>query len=364
MLFTYSPVTHGMEQMHEFIEFIFVEVWCNATTNNYGLELFEPNPALYQVMDELFRRDSADQLDAKGAAYFFYEGVNEIYNEFKSFNDVEIAEYRNQFEQNNRIEELCRNDDGTKPIHYASLNPAKVALNDRIETFFKGIYSSGFFDLKFVRDIVGTTLSEYYREFVDQDHDNNNDTCPFCGIMPLDGEFDPTRDAFDHYLPKATYPFNSLNLKNLAPSCNKCNSGQKLSQDPLHDEQMRSRKAFYPFSATPPNVLVTVSFKTSDRTQFTPNTVNVKVDSSPFPEEVTTWNELFGIENRYTAKCCSKSGGLYWHKQVLDECVNYERTPRQMLLAELASASNSPWAQCNFLKKAFLEGLDRTGVIT
>lgn len=363
MLFTYCPVTHGMEQMHEFIEFIFVEVWCNAPTNEYGLELFEPNPALYQVMDELFRRDSADQLGAKGAAYFFYERVNEIYNEFRSLNDVEIAEYRNQFNQNNRIEELCRNDAGTNAIHYASLNPAKVALNDLIETFFKGIYSSGFFDLKFVRDILGTTLSEYYREFVDQDHDNNNDTCPFCGIMPLDGEFDPTRDAFDHYLPKGTYAFNSLNLKNLAPSCNKCNSGHKLAQDPLYYADKRRRKAFYPFSTTSPDITLTVSFTSDDWTRRSHDSVNVQVDSSTFPEETATWKELFGIEKRYAAKCCSKNGGSDWQNRVVNECLNYSLTPQAMLEAELASAANAPWVQCNFLKKAFLESLHRSGLI-
>lgn len=269
MLFTYRPVPHQMEQMHDFITFLFLEVWCNAPSNEYSLELFEPNPTWHQIMDELFRRDSAGKLDASGAACFFYERVNAIFSEFKSLTPVEIAEYRDQFEQNNRIEELCGNDADIAPIHYASLNPAKRALNEEIAKFFKGIYGSGFFDLAFVKDILGSTLSEYYREFVDQDHDNNNDTCPFCGIMPLDGEFDPTRDAFDHYLPKATYPFNSLNLKNLAPSCNKCNSGQKLLQDPLHDKQKQSRKAFYPFSDTPTDIAITVSF-TSDHSSASP----------------------------------------------------------------------------------------------
>ncbi len=363
MLFTYNPITHGMEQMHEFIAFIFVDVWCNAPANEYGLELFAPNSALYQIMDELFRRDSAGKLDASGASHFFYEGINEIHNEFKSLTDAEIAEYRNQFEQNNRVEELCRNDVGTTPIHYASLNSAKLELNDQIAKFFKGIYSSGFFDLKFVKDILGTTLSEYYREFVDQDHDNNNDMCPFCGIMPLDGEFDPTRDAFDHYLPKGTYPFNALNLRNLAPSCNKCNSGHKLAQDPLHNTKKQRRKAFYPFSTTPTGITVTVSFTSNDWTRCTQASVNVQVNSNTFPEETATWKELFGIEKRYAAKCCSKNGGVDWQNRVVSECFNYCLTPQAMLEAELASATNAPWVQCNFLKMAFLESFNRSGLI-
>lgn len=363
MLFTYRPVPHKMKQMHDFITFIFLEVWCNAPSNEYSLGLFERNSTCHRIMDELFLRDLAGKLDAKGAACYFYKGVNAIYSEFKSLTSAEIAEYRDQFEQNNRIEELCRNDADTTPIHYASLNPAKTELNEEIAKFFKGLYSSGFFDLAFVKDILGSTLSEYYREFVDQDHDNNHDTCPFCGIMPLDGEFDPTRDAFDHYLPKGTYPFNALNLKNLAPSCNKCNSGHKLAQDPLHNADKQRRKAFYPFSTTPPDVSVTVSFTSDDWTRRRHDSVNVQVDSSTFPEETATWKELFGIEKRYAAKCCSKNGGVDWQNRVVNECMNYSLTPQDMLEAELASAANAPWVQCNFLKRAFLESLNRSGLI-
>ena len=181
--------------------------------------------------------------------------------------------------------------------------------------------------------------------------------------MPLDGEFDPTQDAFDHYLPKSKYPFNVLNLKNLVPSCSKCNSGQKLAQDPLHDTKKQRRKAFYPFSTTGPDITVTISFATNDWTRRSQDSVNVQVDSKTYPEEAATWKELFGIEKRYAAKCCSKNGGVDWQNRVLNECLTYGMTPEEMLEAELASASNAPSVQCNFLKKAFLESLSRSGVI-
>ena len=48
---------------------------------------------------------------------------------------------------------------------------------------------------------------------------------------------------------------------------------------------------------------------------------------------------------------------------VLNECTNYDLTPGEMFVAELATATNAPWVQCNFLKKAFLESLDRSGLI-
>ncbi|MFO0940701.1 MAG: hypothetical protein U0930_08030 [Pirellulales bacterium] len=365
MLFTYRPVPHKMDQMHEFVSFIFSEVWCKAPDNEYSLELFEPNPALHQIMVELFRRDSAGKLDTDGAAYFFYENVNAIFSEFKLLNPVEIVQFRTQFEHNNRIEELCRNEAGVTPTHYDSLDSAKSVLNDKIYKFFNGIYNSGFFDLAFVRHILGSTLSEYYREFVDQDHDNNNDACPFCGIMPLDGEFDSTRDAFDHFLPKSVYPYNSLNLRNLVPSCHKCNSGHKLSQDPINDDKTkRRRRAFYPFSRTPPGITITVTLMTKDwSARRTKGSINVRVGSTAFPEEASTWNKLYGIEERYEAKCNSKNGGIYWQSRILNECKTYNLTPREMLEAELKAASNAPWVHCNFLKKAFLECLERSGLL-
>ncbi len=72
---------------------------------------------------------------------------------------------------------------------------------------------------------------------------------------------------------------------------------------------------------------------------------------------------MFGIESRYAAKCNSRNGGIDWQNRVLNECMTYDLTPRQMLDAELASATNAPWVHCNFLKKAFLECLDRSGLI-
>ena len=61
----------------------------------------------------------------------------------------------------------------------------------------------------------------------------------------MKGTHHSKREAYDHYLPKVLYPFNSINFRNLAPACHECNSTYKLGKDPAHNPAGR-RKAFNP----------------------------------------------------------------------------------------------------------------------
>ena len=360
MLFPYKYLhSHKMEKMQTFINFIFYEVWCKAPNEEYGIQLYESETDLFKVMEELYRRDMAAKLKDKSADKFFYTAVNEIYNEFKTLSGNEIDQYKSYFAANNMVEELCSGLTVQQPFTYDTLDPAKETLNQKIKNFFKELYSSGFFDLKFVKDALESTLSDYYLAFV---RENNDGTCPFCGLQPLDTEYDPTREAFDHYLPKSKYPFNSVNLKNLAPACNKCNSGNKRDKDPLHDEHGNRRKAFYPFSETQSDITIVVSIKEKNWSVLTPENLSIDIQSIEFEDETNTWKELFRIEQRYAAKCCHKNGGSYWLNRVLTENQNYRLSMQEMLAAELQTASASPWIDANFLKEAFLEGCNSAGL--
>lgn len=358
MLFAYTYHPHTMEKMQEYIDFIFFEVWCKAPEEEYGLHLFEPSASLYQIMQELYRRDLAGQL-RNGAGRWFYQSVNEIFNEFKMLSKGDIDTYRNSFRANNSIEELCSASPGNNPVLYRHLDSTNVSLNNKLEEFYSSIYSSGFFALKHVTETIGSDLNKYYDDFV---RSNTNGICPFCGLMPLDNEFDPTRDAFDHYLPKSKYPFNSVNLKNLCPSCNKCNSGNKRDKNPLYDDDNNRRKAFYPFSGSTPNIEISVLVLDKSWDRLAPERLSIVLDSSTHCEEISTWNDLFNIEQRYLARCCDNNGGLYWLHRVFDECHNYGCSIREMLNAEIQSAKNNKWREANFLKEAFLEGCQRAGL--
>ena len=358
MLFTYTYVPHAMEKMQAFMDFIFFEVWCKAPTAEYDICLFEPSPPLHQIISELYKRDLSGELK-EGAGKWFYESVNAIFNEFSQLNANEIDEYRQHFEANNQIEELCENNGKLAPIQYENLNPSKRVLNKQLADLFAKIYPSGFFDLSFVKRALGSDLGKYYVDFV---RVNDAGCCPFCGLLPIDNEFDPTREAFDHYLPKSKYPFNSVNLRNLSPSCNKCNSGNKRDKDPLHDADGNRRVAFYPFSKTAGGFEFSVIILSNNWTNPTPEDISVSISSKSHSNEINAWDDLFRIKDRYVARCCDTSGGIYWRQRIIEESKNYGLTIEGMLDAEIKSAEAAPWVESNFLRKAFLEGCQKAGL--
>lgn len=72
---------------------------------------------------------------------------------------------------------------------------------------------------------------------------------------------------------------------------------------------------------------------------------------------------MFGIEERYKAKCCAKNDGMVWLSRIIEECENYGLTPAKMLEAEIRAAENKPWHDSNFLKKPFLLACQAVGLI-
>ena len=86
-------------------------------------------------------------LKSDGAGKWFYQAINEIFNEFKKLDGHEINEYCQCYRANNLIGELCENSPEVSPVQYCDLNPSKKDLNTRLSDFFKKLYSSGFFGL-------------------------------------------------------------------------------------------------------------------------------------------------------------------------------------------------------------------------
>ena len=302
MLFPYKRTRHPLRAMHGFVTYIFVKVWCRAPNKEYSLELFEGLPALHAIMNELYRADLAGK--EVGAGAFFYHYVNLIFQEFKNLSLEEIRSYRQMFRDNNDIQALC---EGRKePSRYIA-NTQNVLMK-MIEAFFSKLYSSGFFELAIVKEHIGTGLKEHYKEFSAQ---NSMPCCPFCGLLPMDSEYDPTREAYDHYLPASKYPFNSVNLRNLAPACSKCNSQNKGAKDPLRDEAGVNKKAFYPYADGNYPIQVSVHFNSAAQLPTNEQDIRIDLYCEGYEEEVETWDRLYKIRTRYAAKCLSPSGANY-----------------------------------------------------
>ncbi|KPZ23323.1 HNH endonuclease [Pseudomonas syringae group genomosp. 3] len=357
MLFPYTYVPHQMEKMHNFINFIFYQVWCRAPkVGAFDLNLFDANLQLKEVMTSFAYDDTQ-------AGDLFYSQVQGIFLSFAELPRREIAQFKRWYQGNNNLEKLCSNDPAVHLARYADIAVTRAALSKQLAAFFKGLHSKSLLDLAALRAKIGD-IDDHYKTFVST---NKSGKCPFCGINDLLGEYHSKREAYDHYLPKALYPFNSINFHNLVPACHHCNSSYKTSKNPalaLKDpaRTLQRRAVFYPYSATPYTIELQVGLQHSDIAILTPADINLHFGPPAISEKIDTWNDVYGIEERYKAKICTENDGKYWLMQVLDEWAEDNRSPADYLKTLARQTSKNPYAECNFLKKPFLEACKQVGV--
>lgn len=79
-------------------------------------------------------------------------------------------------------------------------------------------------------------------------------------------------------------------------------------------------------------------------------------------EKIATWKDVYGIEERYKAKLCGDNDGKYWLTQVLDEWTVGGRKPADFLATLARQTQDRPFADCNFLKKPFLDACQQIGL--
>jgi hypothetical protein len=359
MLFPYTYVPHSMEMMQEYLDFIFYDVWCQAQGKEYDIEeLFSGNNALKTMITKLHTSE------VQGAD-FFLTGLQQIFEDFKHLSDLQIEDLKQMYRANNDIEGVCSGCDHRMPATYADIDNISKDLSKHFKAFYKNIYSQSFLSLKSVRDRIGEIDNHYY-DFMAE---NTQGKCPFCGISDIKGIYHSKREAYDHFLPKDKYPFNTINFHNLAPACHDCNSSYKLacdpllhSKNPLTSSSGERRKAFYPYSTNTYTIELKVSLNVSDWAELTPDEIEVDAGPDQIKNEIDTWLDVYGIEERYKAKCCAENDGKGWIREIVDESINYGQAPMQYLEGKLKTASNQPWVDNNFLKKTFLEACRSNGV--
>ena len=360
MLFPYTYVPHQMEKMQTFIDFIFYEVWCKAPIGLvFHPDLFEGNLDLKEVMVDFgFSTQAAER------GKTFYKDVKVIYELFAPLSQQEIYQFKQWFQGNNDLEKVCANDPSTHLARYADIAVNHKDLADQLSTFFKGLYSQSLLNLTALRAKIGD-IDDHYQAFVQT---NKAGKCPFCGTNDLLGEYHSTREAYDHYLPKALYPFNSINFRNLVPACHHCNSSYKTSKDPAYTPKdparaVQRRVIFYPYKPVAQSIELQVAFRHLDIAKLTPADITLQFGPAAVTEEIDTWKDVYGIEERYKAKLCAENDGKYWLMQVLDECQAYDKQPADIMAMRAQQAQIRPYADCNFLRKPFLDACEQIGLL-
>jgi len=289
MLFPYTYVPHSMEKMQEFINSIF-EVWCKAPLGQeFTLELFEEEADIKNILSHFGFATNAPERGRK-----FYQDIKCIYDHFSGLNSSQINLLKQWYNANNDIEKVCANDPSAQIALYADIALLHPDLSKELASFFKDLYSQELLNLAALRDKIGQ-IGEHYKAFMTV---NSTNKCPFCGLGHIKGIHHSKREAYDHYLPKASYPFNSINFHNLAPACNECNSSYKLSKDPVHNVTGR-RKAFYPYTADSHKIEICIDLSHSTIDKLTPDDIQLTFGPNEVQEEIDTWREVYGIDERY-----------------------------------------------------------------
>lgn len=362
MLFAYTYVPHAMEKMQEFIDFIFFEVWCKAPIGlDFSLDLFDSEPDLREVLSAFGFAAKAPERGKQ-----FYKDIKAIYGIFASLTPTQIDQLKQWYWANNDIEKVCANDSAVQIARYADVeaidtDPDKK-LSKQLASFFKGLYSQQLLDLAALREKIGQ-VDEHYQAFMQA---NTTGKCPFCGITDMLGVYHTKREAYDHYLPKGLYPFNSINFRNLAPACHYCNSSYKTTQDPSYSPkdpagEITRRKSFYPYSAGTHRIEVTIDLGTPDIDRLAPADIQLTFGPAAVHEEIETWKEVYGIDERYKAKCCD-GDAKDWLEQLRILRDAHGITPDASLATVQQQTAKAPVANSNFLKSAFLEGCQRAGL--
>jgi hypothetical protein len=140
MLFPYTYVPHQMERMQEFIDYIFIEVWCEAPSlRNFDLTLFDKNRDLKELMVSFLWSDAA-------GADFFYGHVERIYGLFSTLTAIQITELKQWYQNNNAIEQVSQNNPALDIARYVDIRLAypykkgddiKASIFKQLENFLK-----------------------------------------------------------------------------------------------------------------------------------------------------------------------------------------------------------------------------------
>lgn len=322
MLRTYKPIEDPIFELHNMLEHLVCEVWCNASNKNTCQELLSGN------FEEIYLEYN-----------WLKEDVDKVYNECINLLDEERVRIREGFNVNNRIEELC---DGRKAIELDAL-PAVV--QDSMQPILRKFYSK----LLDLAKVPGNKL-DYYNRLVNDSYIN----CPCCGIVKMEPQESAFREDNDHFFPVSKYPFAAVNFNNLFPVCDKCNKKRKNTKTP----QEHNGVAYYGFSKRD-DIKVSISIIDSNGLDY----LKLKAEdiSLSFTEDAnknSTWNYLFGIIERYNKEIRDFSftelraikNRIYLNKEI-----NNGNSYEAVLNFEIKNYEADKYKESKFLKASFLK---------
>ncbi len=353
MLFNYRYVNHSIEGFQVYLDHLVKEVWCKAA-GEFSVDLLHAD--LREIVKEIYNTEIGT---TRGKVKdWLYGPIKAIYDLFKNLDVAQRQQISVWYDHNNDIEALCACDPDRPPATYDDIHAIDPELGTALKDFCMGLFTD-VIHLKAVSSRIGQ-IDEHYRAFVTE---NTKDRCPYCGYSDIMGPYHEYREAYDHFLAKGTYPFNSVNFRNLAPMCHACNSTYKRDQDPITTPGGIRRKAFYSYAALPPGITVKMTLNANKAANLQPDDIDLQLAAPGREEEVQTWKDVFDIERRYKAKLCGENDSKAWLQQIVEEPSNIGVTRGQLLDQMLRLTNKYPYDGANFLKGAFLTACQDAKII-
>jgi len=283
MLYTYVDIDHPIKQLQDNICYYFER-------------LFDVEPVPYDINIVL----QADFITLINSSNKFKDYLKDVAEKYCDLPDDQKIIVKKAYSNHLNIENLC-NDTTLEVVKYTEI--VNEDFRKLLKEFLTWLWDS--------YDSLPQALRNEYKDV--QDHFNEfkkaqrGKVCPFCGINGLKPPTDrKRRNAYDHYIPKAMYPFVSINFKNLFPACHECNSDEKKEYDtPLKNGTRH--KIIFPFDNT--YTIDDIFIHISPKERFDQATLSTLLSNIDWEIDFTlnngtidmydAWDDIFQIKTRY-----------------------------------------------------------------
>jgi hypothetical protein len=205
----------------------------------------------------------------------------------ETLNNNELNQVIKALNEQNQIELLLSGGGSCERI-----DDLPVCIHEPVKKLFEFVFKL-LSELDINDDKPNLKIRDYQYKII---YDKRPHICPFCGFEYFDAP-GARRVALDHYLAESKYPFAGVNLCNLVPMGDKCNS-KKLAQDILYKDDGTRRKSYYPYGHT----AIKISLENSKPFEGSYQSYPVplwQIDFDPDSEETSTWDTVFHIRERY-----------------------------------------------------------------
>mgnify|MGYP002522511736 CR=1 FL=1 len=343
---SYRRIKSGFHRIQKFVNYIMLEVVLRSP------KMKEDDFNLEMVRVDRYRK-LIENVDSE----YLLTPLSVMYKEFHKLEPWQLRLFRKAVYCNNKIKDLCEKKQ--TPVHYSELANAvgeeHSALIVAIRQFSYSLYDKCVRRAPFYHEFG--KIDDYYNRLV-----NRNATCVMCGVPKrILSCLDDKMSAFDHYLPRDLYPFNSVNTENLVPTCDICNSKNKGAIDPLYEKKgcygkVNQLKSFYPFSNIRYDIDINIRLMSQYHKDMLPEDVIVTLTCKGVQNEVTNWDRIYHIKKRY-AKACCEDDFYEAYKMAFVDCRNHGLTTNQYIML----LEGNKTGDMNFLKIPFLKAIQNLG---